>query len=505
MNLLIVDDESIIRKGLERIIQEFDGYQVVGTADDGETALTWLSESEVLPDLIITDILMQYIDGLDLIAKVNELYPGVRCTILSGHEDFHLAKKAIDLKVLRYITKPVEPKELFTVLETIRQEIDKEQKNKIDLLRKEQLSANASLYVRDKLLSDLLEGRLVSVRDIRSFAEYFPFSLENNFHGGVIRILKSSSELTNRDYLLYSVAVKQLFSETILIQCRGFVMIKDTDILVFGLSDGFAEAAEAVGHFPYLADSVLGIPTALGVDEEASSLLNLGQSVANAYERMETNMKSPYKYPLELVIKLRLAIRNGQDEEARSSADEFIALLLKRHFGMEPILQACYKLIESVHILLLELGLEIPAAPRLARLSIPEITRKMKDWLENCISRRASMKTKHHNDLIAKVTAFMEEHYGDYELSLQRLADLVSVHPNYLTQTFRKQTGLSCMQYLARLRMEKAKQLLNSEDLKICQISEIVGYVNPLYFSSYFKKWVGMNPSDFKKMNEFHG
>jgi two-component system response regulator YesN len=504
MNVFIVDDEQIIRKGLERVIQEFEGYQVVGSADDGETALKWLSEAVILPDLIITDILMQYIDGLDLIAKVNELYPGVRCTILSGHEDFHLAKKAIDLKVLRYITKPVEPKELYTVLETVRQEIDKEQKNKIDLLRKEQLSANASLYVRDKLLSDLFEGRLVSVREISSFAEYFPFSLENNFHGGVIRILKASAELTNRDYLLYSVAVKQLFSETILVQCRGFVMIKDTNTLVFGLSDGFADAAEAVEQFPYLADSVLGIPIALGVDEEARDLLHLGLSVADAYEHMEKKMKSLFNYPLESEKKLRLAIRNGQAEEARLSAEAFIGLLLESHFGMEPILQACYKLIESIQILLAELGLEIPAAPRLVRLFIPEISRQMKDWLEDCISRRASLKTKHRNDLIVKVTAYMEEHYGDYELSLQRLADLVSVHPNYLTQTFRKQTGLSCMQYLARLRMEIAKQLLNSDDLKINQISEIVGYENPLYFSSYFKKWVGMNPSDFKKMSEFH-
>ncbi|SFL55510.1 Two-component response regulator, YesN/AraC family, consists of REC and AraC-type DNA-binding domains [Paenibacillus sp. 1_12] len=504
MNVLIVDDEQIIRHGMERVIQQFDGYEVVGTADDGETALKWLSETDHLPDLIITDILMQYIDGLDLIAKVNELYPGVRCTILSGHEDFHLAQKAIDLKVLRYITKPVEPKELYAVLETIRQEIHKEQKNKIDLLRKEQLTTNASLYVRDKLLSDLFEGRLVSVREISCFAEYFPFSLENQFHGGVIRILKASAELTNRDYLLYSVAVKQLFSETILVQCRGFVMIKDTNTLVFGLSDGYTEAVEAVQQFSYLAESVLSIPIALGVDEEARDLLQLGLSVADTLERMENKMKSLFNYPLEAEKRLRLAIRNGHAEEARISADAFIGLVLESRFGLEPILQACYKLIESIHLILVELGLEKPAAPRLVGLFIPEISRQMQDWLEDCISLRASLKTKHHNDLIIRITSFMEEHYGDCGLSLQRLADVVSVHPNYLTQTFRKQTGLSCMQYLARLRMEMAKELLNSDELKINQISEIVGYENPLYFSSYFKKWVGMNPSDYKKLSDFH-
>ncbi|UUZ84955.1 helix-turn-helix transcriptional regulator [Paenibacillus sp. P26] len=97
-----------------------------------------------------------------------------------------------------------------------------------------------------------------------------------------------------------------------------------------------------------------------------------------------------------------------------------------------------------------------------------------------------------------KVAAHLEEHYAEAALTLQQLAELAGVHPNYLTQTFRKITGLSCMQYLARLRMEKAKALLHQTDLKICDIAERVGYENPLYFSDYFKKWVGVNPSDYK-------
>jgi len=116
---------------------------------------------------------------------------------------------------------------------------------------------------------------------------------------------------------------------------------------------------------------------------------------------------------------------------------------------------------------------------------------------ENCAVPPVALEET--NGIVAKVKAYMEENYGNFHLSLQQLADVAGVHPNYLTQVFRKHTGLSCIQYLAKLRMEKAKQLLHGTDLKICEIAERVGYENPLYFSSYFKKRVGMNPSDFKE------
>lgn len=265
MNILVVEDEQTIRKGIEKAITQLnDEFRVLSTEDDGETALQWLEKAEILPDLIITDIYMQFMDGIELIEQVNSRYPGITCAILSGHEDFRLAQKAIDLKVCRYITKPVQPAELHGILSTIREDIMKARLRYASQHAGKPSSVNTESYVREKLIS-------------------------------------------------------------------------------------------------------------------------------------------------------------------------------------------------------------------------------------------AVTKTSVTSDIVDKVAAYIEQHYYDYSLTLQSLADVVSLHPNYLTQMFRKQTGLSCMQYLAKTRIEKAKQLLNNTDLKIAEIARKVGYENPLYFSSYFKKWVGKNPSDYKE------
>ncbi|WP_248930092.1 response regulator [Paenibacillus hamazuiensis] len=417
MNIMIVDDESIIRNGLARAIGEFAGFRVVGTADDGESALEWLKTASILPDLIITDIFMQYIDGLDFIEQVSVMYPDIKFVILSGHGEFHLAQKAIHLKVCRYITKPAETGELYSVLSGMKEELDKNRSKQLDLLRREQLAANAALYIRDKLLSDLLEGRLISREELSDFAGCFPFSLNDPILGGVIRLLKIGQDLTQRDVLLYGVAVKQLFSEAVLSQMKGFAMMKEIDTLIFGiLPENFENALGVVMRFPDLSENVLGVPVALELGEEAGGLLHLKSSVAAALRRMEERISR--------------RIRSEPEERAQEIA---------------------------------------------------------------------SYSGKPHSALVDKVIKHMNDHYGNRSLSLQQLAAQAEVHPNYLTQAFRRHTGLSCMQFLARLRMERAKELLHGTDLKICEIAERVGYDNPLYFSTYFKKWVGKNPSAYKE------
>ncbi|UUZ96679.1 response regulator [Paenibacillus sp. P25] len=387
MHILIVDDEPIIRKGLEKAIRQLDGFTVAGSADDGETALEWLEGAEHLPDLIITDIFMQYLDGLELIEQVNRLYPGIRCAILSGHEEFHLAQKAIDLKVCRYITKPVEPAELHAVLDGIRSEIRKERLRRSDLLRMEQLAANAALYVRDKLLSDLLEGRLVSAGELHDFAGRFPFSLEEEFTGGVLCVCKWDSASSPRDLLLYSVAVKRLFLEAVLSQRKGFVMIKDTGTLVFGMQ-GDAGGPETAADFCSLAESVLGIPVAAELGDPAQGSLQLAPSLTGAFERLDARMTEAFVYPVQEEQRVRVALRTGDAAGLSRAAADFAERSLARRSGSELALQGFYKLIVSVEQPLQELQTACPPPPPLSHLPFASAAERMSQWLDACLHAR---------------------------------------------------------------------------------------------------------------------
>lgn len=502
MNILIVDDEAIIRKGLEKAIGRFEGCLVLGSADDGETALQWLEQADKLPDLMITDIFMQFIDGLELIEQVGRLYPDIKCAILSGHEEFHLARKAIDLKVCRYISKPVETAELYSILSEIRTEIVLERTRRSDLLKMEKLATHSGYYVRDKLLLDLLDGRLVSASELSDFAGCFPFALNEPFIGGIIRICKFGVDLSARDMLLYSVAVKQLFMEAVLSQVNGFVVIKDTGTLVYGIAPG--PESEALSGFAALSESVLGVAVALDTGLKQRGLLQFQESVAEAAERLERQINADYEYPHEQERSLRMLLRTGGIGGMDEAAAAFMRRLIEKSAATAILYQGCYRLVASVEALFQELGADCPKPPLLTQHSLPADMAKVERWLLECGESRQAAKTQRRSELVDRVVAYMQENYGEVSLSLQHLAELVSVHPNYLTQTFRKHTGLSCIQYLTRMRMEKAKELLQHNELKIYEIAERVGYENPLYFSSYFKKWVGVHPTGYKDRQSEH-
>jgi two-component system response regulator YesN len=500
IKILVVDDEQIIRNGLEKAITQLsDGFQVLATADDGETALQWLKETDVLPDLLITDIFMRFVDGIELIEQVNALYPTITCVILSGHEDFKIAQKAIKLMVQQYIIKPIQLPELHAILNSLRNEIGKNAAGRTSQVHRDK-------YVREKLLMDLIEGRLISEGELNENAKCFPFPLVGEYIGGVIRLKKNEIELSQRDLLLYSVGTKHLFTEVILEETNGFVLIRDERTLVFGLQSVGLNTKETIEQFTFLTETALGIPVMMATGNVISNLVLIPQSVNQAFDVLDNSTDISKVYPLEEEHQFRVTLGRGRSKEALHYAQRFMHILASENTGDTYIVQSSYRFAGCVEQVLQELSIPCPPLPQLHQQSITTVLKRMEEWVEICVtSRGCSDKSAPNTDIVDKVLDYINKHYSDYTLSLQCLADIVSVHPNYLTQKFRRQTGFSCIQYLAKTRMEKAKQLLDQTDLKISDIAEKVGYENPLYFSSYFKKWVGLNPSEYRDGNDSYG
>ena len=134
--IILVDDEEEVRKGIiKKINWETLGFEVVGDAENGQDALEKIEQLE--PDVIMTDIRMPYMDGLELIAKIRQKYPSMKVLIFSGYDDFEYAQQAIKLNVTEYILKPVNVEELTEILTRVRENLDKEieQRRNLDLLR----------------------------------------------------------------------------------------------------------------------------------------------------------------------------------------------------------------------------------------------------------------------------------------------------------------------------------------------------------------------------------
>lgn len=499
ISVWVVDDEQIIRNGLAKAIDRLDeGFRVTATADDGETALHMLESGSNRPDLIITDIFMKYVDGIEFIEKAQELYPDIKFAILSGHGEFHLAQKAIRLKVCRYITKPVDVPTLKAVLSEIKTEILKERAKKLERSKMQHMHATASSFIRDKLLFDLVEGRLLSTNELKEYEVCFPFSIEEDCIGGIVRVLKGGFE--QRELLLSTLAVKHLFTEAYWDRTSAIVLLKDPQTLLFAarMSDE-GPVKEFAQSFPLLARSVLGIEVVLALGKPVAGLIQLQRSLQQAYEDLEAQLSMNFSYPIEQERMIRMSLGMGKAAETRQAFKDFLHKLSEANPAPESVIRGLHKLIVSLESLLREMNIVPPPIPNLYGSTVLTVVQRVERWIDDLLqARESAVKPKPRNPLVEAAKLYMQEHYGDCSLSLKRVADAVGTHPNYLTQIFRKQEGLSCMQYLAKLRMEKAKELLNHTNLKISEIAERVGYENPLYFSSYFKKWVGISPSDFK-------
>lgn len=504
-SVLIVDDESIIRRGLKRALSEIhEQFYVLGTADDGETALQFLAEAEVLPDVVLTDIYMQYIDGLELIHKINQLYPSIRCVIFSGHKDFEIAKKAIDLKVIRYLNKPVQMEEFIQLFEELRKEMEADQLINEHVKRIEQMNFSGAPYIRDKLLMDIFEGRLISMDELNSFQDYFSFPLTGQFRAGVVRIDKLSDDVTKRDQLLYTVAVKHLFQEVVLVEHPGFALIQDPGMVLFGLSSN-KEQDQHSGIFIFLqqfidlSKSILQIAVKVEMGSNVEGLAQLIASLNEAYAQLgNKSMKETFD-PEEEEMRLRIAFRIGDSDAVRTSAQQYAEYLVSRYLSVKDLVEQLNHLIQRMEQLAIELDVASPGRPNLNKASVNAIRMQFLQWIDGFVSLRLStMKSAKEKKYVGQVKAYLHENFADPSLNLQKLADIALINPNYLTQEFHKATGYSCIQYLAKLRMDTAKELLSTTTFKIYEIAERVGYDNPLYFSHYFKKWVGVNPSEFK-------
>ena len=155
--VFLVDDEIVIRENIRSSFPwEASGFTLVGEAPDGEIALQTMQD--VKPDILITDIRMPFMDGMQLCEAVSHTMPWVQIVILSGYDDFAYAQQAISLGVKEYLLKPVSAQELLEVLKRIASRICEDRRQQADLLRIQKQFASTAAFVRERLLSDALSG-----------------------------------------------------------------------------------------------------------------------------------------------------------------------------------------------------------------------------------------------------------------------------------------------------------------------------------------------------------
>lgn len=522
--VLLVDDEIVIRENIRNCVDwEGEGFIYCGDASDGELALPMIEQWK--PDILITDIKMPFLDGLELSRIVRTRMPDMKIVILSGHDEFEYARAAMRIGVTEYCLKPVSSSELVRILQAVSDTIDAErqEKERHQLLRKQE-SSNAAL-TRDKLLGDICRGLITTVEALQS-ASALSVPLTANYYAVVITDIRGGedrhlpvdrgaieqaenrfqqtlatmtpfldfkSSRTERTWILKHDSAERLTErlERIPSLIRGEVERECGCRLNFGIGSvqdriqhlhtSFLEADEdrhwrrwsaqnlklirasdAAGERPYFADRLRYIEfLKIGTPAEA------GAFVAEWAEGLRGMDWRNDLYGFYLLNDLTI-------ETIQTAKATF------RHLdGLDPVFQHLQDQLADVSAW----DKAVQYLIRLAEL--------FWQWRSGASDRYA--------DVIGQVKDYIGRNFAQDQLSLQDVADYVKISPSHLSKVFSQETGQTFIEYLTQIRIRKAMELLQTTSDKSYSIAHQVGYNDAHYFSNLFKKITGKTTTDFRK------
>lgn len=508
--VFIVDDEPFIIEGLVDMIDwPAFGLEVVGSAENGEQALRRILEMPV--DLLITDISMPRMNGLDLIRAVRERRPDLKAIILSGFNEFDYLKEGMRLGIENYLLKPINVKELQ---DTLGNAVEKLNSVHADAL----LSPYDVQIMKDNTLYRWIGGR-ISEAEFNERAALLGISLTDPY--GVIALARLPSAGSEAQEDMFERVARAFEGSASVYPFRDM----DGDIvIVAGLPSeeetGKLELVRRV--LPLLGQADGGEAARLSLGGVHPLRTAIASSYSEAKKAQEYFMiyperewidyaktepfkeAEPSEFPIDWEACRKLLV--ARDKEGLAAAVDADLEKLRRREGVTPSY-----LHEVAVELIVRFKMELKAikhsdereifsqgfAQADAASDYAELVKALRSVAERCVD---SLVKDSRSPVVLQVLEEIHRHYAD-ELSLKQLGARYHIHPVYLGQLFQKETGESFTEYINKYRIEQAKKLLKSSTLKVHDIARQAGYWETGYFYKQFKKYVGISPTEFKGLH----
>lgn len=527
-SLLLVDDEPLIRRGIARIVDWASlGIDQIFEAGDGEEALEIVRSRPV--NLVLTDIVMPFMDGIELAGILHRDYPEISVVIATGHEDFEYARQSIDLGVCSYILKPIGAKNLYAKMSEIIAGIRKEDENRRYISRmRSQLAKNLPI-IRSRYLNEIVcQDRGDKQRLIRQCRSAGIDFTSDSYIVGLLNL--ELDEIADEDVPLYVFSCKNIAQECLggrhyvfeSNQSKKLVILFRCDILG---DDSRNTAYQVMEIILKALDNTIHVKATGGLGVEVSDPNQLPVSFRSAkraceyrfslgenavYDIRDGSLNTLlFRYPAEEVKGLLRSIRFGTDADIRESV-----CAIRQYIKNEKLLSGInvkIVLSEIVTDILKELSELSEIAPgtteqclrlygEISQMSSLEVI--LKEIMQAAATAAEDFRRTENTSsraLVRKVKECVNAHYMDLSFSLPTAANEVGVSTGYLSALFKKETGMNFIKYLTDVRMEKAMELLQGTDLRAYEIADQIGFENTHYFSVAFKKYAGMSPSDFRR------
>ncbi len=530
--VLLVDDEILTREAISKNVPwENQGFYLIGAAENGQDAIDLIEKEQ--PDLVITDICMPYMDGLELANYIDKNYPDTKVVILSGYDEFEYARQAVEYKVKEYILKPVTSLELKEVLKRIHTCLIEEAKKKAHI-EKIQFEYKRNIPVlRERFLRRLVEEKY-SKEDIEEQMNVLNIGIKGKYFILGLIDLEDATQFC----LLYPDSEEALLS-FVITNIANEIVEEDHKGVTVQLSDGrlaliFASEEENILESDLIENcdriikalwDYVKIKVSISIGIIVKSLLNLKESYQNAREAIEYKFlldKQDYIYGKKIgelknkngfiqinqwSSRLELMIKLNQKTELMQAIEHLFEEIKVKCSSKKDILLYVQNILLSIVIAFEEADHIITDYSEekmiLKKLSECRYVDKLQyDFTKLCMdmmNKISGQKDGEGRKLSILAMDYIEKNYMDSNMSLNMVCTYLGVSISYFSMIFKSYTGETFVEALTRIRIDKSKKLMDTTDLRTYEIAERVGYNDPHYFSMIFKKITGKTPSEYVK------
>lgn len=514
LKVVLIEDEDMVLRGMEMVLRKERDVELAGTAEDGKEGLDLILREK--PDVVLTDIRMPEMSGLEMIERAQKGCPNTAYIIFSGFNEFKYVQTAIGLGVLEYLEKPVTVQELQKALKKAKQLVEYK-KNYMGI--KERANQLNRVMV-ERVLYDLLNQPSAmeeeNMRRLLEAGDRLGFSTEV----AVVSVGKVTGETEEADdyrklintMVFSAIGEHEIEVFTLTINEHWIFIYFNQECELFPFYDTFTKAKqdlenEEIYFFAGISNiyqSIYDLKTAF--NESKSALM-----YALFLETEEIVKIGDVEYqsmiPIELTdseYSLSLNFRLQNYQECRNQISAYTDYLRGAKFMPELLRHGCMEFLYALRKLVMESG--TVTAAQIPAIKYQELTQMMsademivwtKEKAYAYMEKMEEVQRKKAGNPVAIVRQFIDCHFSE-SLTLDILADQVHMNPTYLSVAFKKEEGISYSHYLAKVRMERAMELLEKGE-KGKDICRQVGYYDFRYFNKQFKKYTGMTPETYKR------
>lgn len=530
---IVVDDEIWVCQLIKSLIdwQEL-GFELVGDADDGQRALEMILEKK--PDLVITDIRMPGFTGLSLTERLRSSLPDTICVVISGYSDFDYARQALENGVFAYLLKPIDKTELTNVLLRVRKSIMQRHEEESENNRVKDKLIQSISHLKEDYFRKLMFGEIKEPKTMEEICEEYGVRFKPGKYRAVLYEITGAGAKSDSDEMLRQNITDNIYDllpgrfgpnccDTVKFTLPGRVALllnygedKQTEVLE-NIYDSYEKVMEKVHmHRDY------GL--VIGIGEEASDLEGLRDSFLNA----EVAARARIYYKDKNVISIsgeEYAKRSLEDvlsfeKESRlirqmdvldtQSLEKTIREIMQQPLKLHPAL--VFELAEKIADILFNVIRRRKDPVEFEEITQEKLVRDIRESysIEEMIMHITGMiraakdfyslnQKDQQKRTVEQIKRFIHDHYME-NIGLEDISGTVFLSSKYASLLFKQEMNTTIMEYLTDYRMDIAKELLLKKKYRTAEIMKMVGYNDARYFSKVFKKRVGINPTEYRKL-----